>query len=330
MEQRPASRPYPQGVFRNRLLKKDGVGAGHLGTCRRAVLCPSGPHPLRSHAALKKIDSLRPDLPSHYRPRHFSALWRQPLAGWREKLREITEAGRGTGHPAVYFRADDVGAGGRAFNVLCGIFRQFQVPIAMAVVPAWLSSARIQQLFAMAPLGEELWGWHQHGWRHVNWQRAGKKSEFGEQRPFEKQWRDIWQGQLKMKDIFGEKALPVFTPPWNRLSAATVKILQELSFSAVSTTDPLPRNVKPAPSFKNIRVHLDLHTRKSSDPGEDYARLLAELAALIARKEPFGIMVHHQRMTLFAFEFLEELLRILQNDLNSRFLAFEQLLQEEG
>ncbi len=199
----------------------------------------------------------------------------------------------------------------------------------MSVVPAWLSELRRKQLFESAPLAEPLWSWHQHGWRHINWQRTGKKSEFGEQRPYEKQWRDIWHGRQKMLGIFGDHLVPVFAPPWNRLSIATTRILQELNFKAVSTAGPLPRAVKPPLTLKNLRVQIDLHTRKAKDGLTDLQALLEELASLGSKKEPCGIMIHHQRMTRFAFEFLHELLFQLKNHTQARFLSFQELLASD-
>jgi len=229
----------------------------------------------------------------------------------------------------VFFRADDIGAGGRAFESLCQLFRFHNVPLAMSIVPAWLSAVRQRQLFDIAPLDEPLWGWHQHGWRHVNWQRSGKKAEFGDHRPFEKQWRDIWQGQQKMQTVFHEQCLPVFTPPWNRLSLATVKILQNLDFKAVSITKPLPRGLKVPLSLANFRIQLDLHTRKARDGVADFENLLTELANLIGRKEPSGIVIHHQRMTSFAFDFLNELLHLLKCQKQIELLSFREILEME-
>lgn len=199
----------------------------------------------------------------------------------------------------------------------------------MSVVPAWLSATRQKQLFCSAPLEESLWSWHQHGWRHVNWQRTGKKSEFGEQRPFEKQWRDIWRGRQKMLEIFGDQLVPVFTPPWNRLSPSTIRILQELDFKGVSTAGPLPRGLKPPVGLKNFRIQLDLHTRKERDSARDFQNLLRELTSLASKREPCGIMIHHQRMTLFAFEFLHQLLLLLKDQAQVQFLSFEEMLEKE-
>lgn len=268
-------------------------------------------------------------LPKHYRPRQWSTLWEEAPSEWRKHLASALECDFGNQRPSVFFRADDIGAGGRAFQALCRLFRDHEIPLAMAVVPAWLTDIRARQLFAAAPLDEPLWGWHQHGWRHVNCQLTGEKSEFGEQRPAEKQWRDISLGLEKMNGIFGDRHLPVFTPPWNRLPIATLKILQKLDFKAVSMTKPIPSAMKTGIGLKNLRIHIDLHTRKAKDGCADFLNLLGEFSSLMTRKEPLGIMLHHQRMTLFAFEFLDELLKLLKHSVGAQLLSFSDLLEND-
>ena len=274
-------------------------------------------------------ESLDLQLPDHYRPRVSAAIWHSPHSDWQEQLTEAIDQASRNNSLQVFWRADDIGAGGWAFQALCRLFRHHGLPLAMSVVPAWLSDLRRKQLFESAPREESLWSWHQHGWRHVNWQRSGKKSEFGEERPFEKQWRDIWRGRQKMLDIFGDRLVPVFTPPWNRLSLSTTRILQELDFKGVSTAGPLPRGAKPPLTLKNLRVQIDLHTRKGKDGAADFQALLDELASLGGRKEPCGIMIHHQRMTRFAFEFLHQLAYLLKDRAQAQFLSFEELLEND-
>lgn len=269
------------------------------------------------------------NLTSLFRPRQHSPVWHAPQSDWRGALASCVERLGGNPLPPVFFRADDIGAGGRAFNALCEIFRSHRIPLGMAVVPAWLSDVRAKQLFSAVPREEPLWGWHQHGWRHVNWERAGKKSEFGEQRPIEKQWRDILQGQQKMRDIFGDRLVNVFTPPWNRLSVSTLRILQELGFEGVSMGKVFPRGVRSPLAMKNLRVNLDLHTRKGKDSHQDFQEILAELATLFGKREPVGIMIHHQKMTYFAFEFLDELLALLKNLAGIQFVGFQEILGRE-
>jgi hypothetical protein len=274
-------------------------------------------------------DLKTPDLPDHYRPRRSAALWQSAPIDWRIRLIDSLERSLTNHAPAVYFRADGIGAGGCAFDAVCKLFRTFEIPLAMAVVPSWLSDIRKRQLFASAPRSEQLWGWLQHGWRHVNWQRTGVRSEFGEHRPFEKQWRDIWQGQLKMQEVFEDHLLPVFTPPWNTMSGATLRVLKELRFKGISAFGSLHRGLKHSSSFKNIRIQLDLHARDGKDGGTDFENLLGEIQTLIGRKEPFGVMIQHHRMTAFAFQFLYELLYFLKYQARARFLSFKEMLEAE-
>jgi len=279
------------------------------------------------HATSRLMDE-DPGLSAQIRPRRCAEIWRRPAADWSARLQETIE--RHLNHPAptVFFRADDIGAGGRAFQALSLVFQHHRVPLAPAVVPAWLSSARISQLLAEAPPAEALWGWHQHGWRHVNWQRSGKKSEFGGHRDCEQQRQDIRKGRNKLLEVFGDQLAPVFTPPWNRLSPATLKVLNELGFAAVSLADPLDGAQRSNRDLRNLRVQIDLHTRKGLDPEADFRALLRELDQRLSGREPVGIMLHHQRMTFFAFEFLDTLLDLLKNRLGAKLPGLAQILAD--
>ena len=88
---------------------------------------------------------------------------------------------KGPGH--IFFRADDVAAPGEKFARLMDIFKRHQVPLCLAVVPAWLTGRRWQYLKGQGAKESSLWCWHQHGWRHVNHETDGKKQEFGVPQP---------------------------------------------------------------------------------------------------------------------------------------------------
>lgn len=265
-------------------------------------------------------------LGSSYMPRQCSLLWKAELPAWRDKLDAIAGSISPASLPPIFFRADDIGAAGKAFDALCRIFRHHGIPLALAVVPAWLSEARQERLFNAAPVEDDLWSWHQHGWRHVNWQKSGKKCEFGEDRAFDHQYNDILQGRQKMELIFGKYFTPIFTPPWNRFSSPTVKILRNLGFKGISTSAPLPQGVRIPVDLSNLSVRLDLHTRNAQNPEDDLHNLLEEFRNLSNAREPTGIMLHHHRMTPFAFEFLDRMLYNLKYVMNARFFSFKEIL----
>jgi peptidoglycan/xylan/chitin deacetylase (PgdA/CDA1 family) len=253
-------------------------------------------------------------------------VWKSPLPGWSQILDNTFVDMASAGLPPVFFRADDIGAPSKAFEALSRLFRSHGTPLAMAVIPAYLSEARQEKLFKAAPMDEELWGWHQHGWRHINRQKNGERSEFGSERSPERQREDIIQGMVKMERVFGKNFVRVFAPPWNHLSASTLKILQQLDFKGFSATDPFQPAARCRYGMQYLPVRLDLHNRQGKDATADFAMLMDQLSGLSKAKGPTGIMISHQRMTSFAFQFLDRMLYNLKHVVKAQFCNFRKML----
>ena len=142
----------------------------------------------------------RPDvlgLDASYMPRRYSPVWKAPLPGWKEVLDEASARMASAVLPPIFFRADNIGVASKAFDALCRLFRFYRVPLAMAVIPAWLSETRQEKVFRAAFVDEDLWNWHQHGWRHINWQKEGAKSEFGSDGPPSASTKIFFRAALK-------------------------------------------------------------------------------------------------------------------------------------
>lgn len=142
-----------------------------------------------------------------------SPLWQAEASLLREYEVRIAavlnEAPNGT---EIFFRADDIGAPGEHCLTMMSLFREHGVPLHMAVTPAWLTEARWVVLRQWG--GDEgLFIWHQHGWRHVNHQRSGKKGEFGADRTKVAKKADLAKGRAKLEAIMGDEFSPLFTPP---------------------------------------------------------------------------------------------------------------------
>ena len=189
---------------------------------------------------------------------------------------------------------------------MVGLFRSHQVPLTLAVVPAWLTKPRAQQLLEICGEDSDSWGWIQHGWRHWNHEVHGKKQEFGPCRPLWRKKEDLGNGLRRLRTLLGARMLPVFTPPWNRCDQETLLSLPSLGYRAVS------RIVHASPStpsnLTDYPVTVDLHTRKEKDAESGWRSLLDEVAEGLIRGY-CGFMLHHQRMNDAAFEFLEVLLQ---------------------
>ena len=216
----------------------------------------------------------------------------------------------GTGEAKVFFRADDIGVPGKQCSKLIETFKNNKMPLCLAVVPTWLTTARFDHLRQLTGKKSSQWCWHQHGWLHRNHETTGKKQEFGSGRPAKEQIRDLANGKDRLLSIMGNSFSPFFTPPWNRCSVDTLHGLHNLGFQAVSRST----NAKPVspPELPDIQINIDLHTRKETDPKLCLNNLLKEVEHSIS-SGCGGIMIHHQRMNQSSFDFLELLLAIINS-----------------
>jgi len=228
----------------------------------------------------------------------------------------------------IFLRADDVAVPGSQFSRLLDLFFHQRAPLCLAVVPAWLTRVRWQQINEFKQDMAHLLCWHQHGWRHINHQTAGKKQEFGPNRSQFEIENDIIRGKQRLKGIMGRRFYPVFTPPWNRCDCRTLKVIHRHEFAAVSRT--FASDVPSPEGLTNFFVNVDLHTRKETNCVTGWSNLFEELRMAIS-SGCCGIMIHHQRMNDAAFLFLEILLRAIKARKRLRLAHFRDLIRlKEG
>jgi len=257
-----------------------------------------------------------------------AALWRHLPPDLDDQITECIRSGcekaQGQGAGTIFFRADDVAVPGRQFLRLMGLFSTYGVPLSLAVVPAALTRQRWQYLNGFEKMNPSRWCWHQHGWRHVNHETEGKKQEFGRGRTVSQIKRDLVRGKERLQMLMGDRFYPVFTPPWNRCSTTTLKLIKELGYAAVSRSrgskTPPPRGLP------DYFVNVDLHTRKEKSPAAAWENLFAELQQAIASNY-CGIMIHHRMMNGAAFDFLEILLMALVKNHEMQLVHFRDLAE---
>ena len=259
-----------------------------------------------------------------------AVLWRRLPPDLDILIADCIRAGRarsdGKDGEYIFFRADDVAVPGRQFSRMMQLFSTYGVPLSLSVVPAVLTRPRWQYLNGFEKMNAGRWCWHQHGWRHINHETQGKKQEFGGARTGAAISKDLLQGKKRLEAIMGERFYPVFTPPWNRCSRETLKLLKELGYAAVSRSraskTPLPDGLP------DYYVNVDLHTRKEKRPAESWKNLFTELKQAFAVKY-CGIMIHHRRMNAAAFDFLEILLKQLVETPELELVNFRDLVQKK-
>ncbi len=213
--------------------------------------------------------------------------------------------------PLVFFRADDIGIPSRQFQQLIACFQKHRLPLCLATVPAWLTEQRLQELLGLTGANSSQWCWHQHGRVHRNFEKIGKKQEFGPSRSKDDIQASLGKGRDRLEQFLGDDFLPVFTPPWNRCSEATIQSLVDLDFKAVSRSKgALPETIRKLPDYQ---VNVDLHTRKEITPQLAMDNLLMEIEEGIG-SGLCGIMIHHQRMNSTALALLDILLGMIEGN----------------
>jgi predicted deacetylase len=230
------------------------------------------------------------------------------VSDWLTPVRKALDVAEGT--VRCFFRDDDAGLDDERLLALLEVFGRLDVPVDLAVIPMALTPSLAGKLRALGVRTNGKIGLHQHGLRHANHQRSGRKSEFGEDRPTEAILEDIRDGKRRLEELFGGLVQPVFTPPWNRCCRATGSALAELGFRVLSRDEGSPPLRVHGLLEINVRVDWFAHRGGVRRSRPELGQLLADR---ITQPGATGIMLHHARMDASERQALEELLRLLRS-----------------
>jgi peptidoglycan/xylan/chitin deacetylase (PgdA/CDA1 family) len=208
----------------------------------------------------------------------------------------------------LLFRDDDLGWQPKAFARLLTLFARYDQKLNAAAIPYDLNEKLIQESIPYSYQAAPFLQVVTHGYRHLNYQIEGKKSEFGSDRSAKEVLEDLKVGKKILQENF-ENYFPCFVPPWNRIDDSFIPLLKEAGYLMLSRNDtesPFVQSLLP-----EFNVSMDLHTNKIQ-------KLQAKEAFSILSKkyeqgEEFtGVMLHHANMTEEDFEILEDLLKELR------------------
>ncbi len=194
----------------------------------------------------------------------------------------------------LWWRDDDAVAATPQLQRLHDLARNLGMPVHLAVIPAHAQDSLAD--FAGAHMVPVL-----HGWSHVNHAPpTAKKAEFGAHRDPNIMRREIEQGLTRLRALFGEAFVPMFVPPWNRISPDLPAHLPGLGVRMLSTFTPRTQ-AHAAPELCQINTHLDPINWRADKTLHDPDTLIRQVAMQLAdrrearadRKEPYGILTHH-------------------------------------
>lgn len=209
------------------------------------------------------------------------------MSDWLDPVRAALDASP-TPVP-FFFRDDDTGWENDSLWGLLDRAQANGVHIDLAVIPTEIDDKLADELCDRASTG--LVHLHQHGFRHVNHEKDGRKYEFGPSRSHDQQLADIAQGSAMIGDLLHPHVEPIFTPPWNRCTDQTAVALANLGFDILSrdhTADPFGMA-----ELAEVPVSVDWFAKAKNAPwARD--RVAEQITKRIGiSRGPVGVMLHH-------------------------------------
>ncbi len=212
----------------------------------------------------------------------------------------------------VFFRNDDGGWADAELDRLCDWFTTQKLPLDIACIPAALTPESVAMLMQWTDSPDSTVHLHQHGFAHTNHQPEGRGCEFGSARTLEEQHRDISRGRQILSDAFDGRIEPVFTPPWNRCTDATVKALEMEGFKYLSRIKG-SLELRLGLTVTERDVSVDWLKKKKGDRLTGTKLIDYITAQIDSEDNVVGIMLHHEYMGRNEMDLLGELVETLRS-----------------
>ena len=245
------------------------------------------------------------------------------MSAWLDPLRAALD--EATAPVTFFFRDDDAGWADAELVALLDVFAARDVPLDAAAIPLAVRDGLVAELVARCEAGTGL-AVHQHGYAHLDHELgAGRRCEFGPHRARADQLADLAHGQAILREQFGPLLQPIFTPPWNRCTAATGDCLVELGVAALSRDRSAGR--LDLRGLAELPICVDwLKTVKPTGRRRTRAELGEVLAERAWEGAPVGVMLHHAVMDAADRGGVDELLALLANHPGARCRSMTALL----
>jgi hypothetical protein len=236
-------------------------------------------------------------------------------AAWQRLSTELERWPRRSA--TCWWRDDDVGAAGAAFDRLLALAAAHSTPLALAVVPAWLAEPVAAQI-RVAPAGVHVL---QHGYAHQNHEpptadgSRGRPAEFGATRSVAAALADLAAGRARLAALVPARLRAALVPPWNRIAPAIQAALPGAGYRILSTFGPRS-SAQAGSGLLALNCHVDpIQWRAGKRFGgaawtldQLTAHLMARRAKTVDPTEPTGLLTHHRDLPPPAWGCVDELL----------------------
>jgi hypothetical protein len=221
-------------------------------------------------------------------------------------------------YPSFWWRDDDLVEMTPGLERLSERSLQYRVPCLLSTI-AERTSKKLSDLDHHG----EILQFACHGLRHQNFERwRFRASEFGPSRSESDVANDLEAAWVAMKSVFGERALPIFVPPWNRFHPKHCEVLVKSKFRGLSSFAGNHPRIVPA-AIRRFDVHVDIMDWRSTPVVLDQDVIVARLSRAFrklspsklfrpnAPLKPIGILTHHRVMNDAAWSIMDELFESL-------------------
>ncbi len=222
----------------------------------------------------------------------------------------------------LWLRDDDAIEPTEALSRLLGLSEGWDAPLTIAAIPAHATAALAGLLRQLPLISVAV-----HGWDHLNHAPTSeKKQELGLHRGEAVVLSRLAEGLERIRALFGDRAVPLLVPPWNRIAPALVGHLTSLGYEALSVFGP---ERKEAP-LRLVNTHVDIIDWKGTRGGRAmdilYAEAAARLEASETLKTSLGILTHHLVHDEAAWDFLDDFFDLTANHPACLWVAVRELM----
>lgn len=180
----------------------------------------------------------------------------------------------------------------------------------------------------------------QHGYAHINHAPRGKGVgawELGLHRGEAAVLADLELGYQILRQLFGERFIPIVVPPWNRIDSSLLHPIAERGYWAVSMFGPRTQS-QLSSGCGVVNAHCDPINWKSGPQfcgeskalGQFISHLSAKRNGLADAKEPTGMLTHHIDLDQQGWEFCAQLVSAINTHPAARWCPTAELCGEKS
>lgn len=224
----------------------------------------------------------------------------------------------------IWLRDDDAIEPTTALSRLLDLSTRWNAPMTIAAIPADATDELARLLIELPLISVAV-----HGWDHTNHAPASeKKQELGLHRGEDVVLARLAEGLERIAGLFGDRAVQLLVPPWNRIAPALLGHLQSLGYEALSVFGP-EREGAPV---KLVNTHVDIIDWKGTRGGRPMDILYAEASARLgtgnAQLTSLGVLTHHLVHDDAAWDFLDDFFALTTGHPACRWVPVSALMQE--